>query len=172
MLDQDDVWRVLDPLDEAGIWWVLEGGWGVDALVGEQTRSHGDLDPAIRWDALDRASGVLRGLGFTPVEDAWPGLPVRQLWRDRYGREVDLHPIQIDPAGNGWQGSDEWWGYYPADGLRGSGCIAGRPVRCITPDLQLRHHLGYRWREVDLHDMGLLQRRFGVWLPPPHDPRT
>ena len=27
----------------------LDGGWGVDALIGEQTRVHADLDIMIPW---------------------------------------------------------------------------------------------------------------------------
>ena len=35
-----DAIELLDRLDAAGIWWVLEGGWGVDALLGVETREH------------------------------------------------------------------------------------------------------------------------------------
>lgn len=57
-------------------------------------------------------------------------------------------------------------GAYPDDGLQGTGEIEGRPVPCITAELQLRHHLGYAWDENDRHDMELLAERFGVPLPP------
>ncbi len=36
MFKQEDVVRVLGAFDGAGIWVVLEGGWGVDALVGSE----------------------------------------------------------------------------------------------------------------------------------------
>ncbi|MGZ4382041.1 MAG: nucleotidyltransferase domain-containing protein, partial [Gaiellaceae bacterium] len=39
-----DVLEVLAALGEAGVRASLEGGWGVDALVGRQTREHEDLD--------------------------------------------------------------------------------------------------------------------------------
>ncbi len=174
MFTQQDVVRVLGAFDDAGIWFVLEGGWGVDALVGKQTRPHGDLDVTILESDLARTLGVLNGFGYSEVPDEWPGLPLRTLWRDPEAREVDVHPIVMDAAGNGWQhfGSPKSWTYYSADGLRGAGCIAGRGVRCLTPELQLRHHLGFDWRDVDVHDMRLLQAHFGLWIPPPHDPRT
>jgi len=41
------VLTVLDLADEAGVAPVDRGGWGVDALLGTQTRDHGDLDVAI-----------------------------------------------------------------------------------------------------------------------------
>jgi hypothetical protein len=46
------------------------------------------------------------------------------------------------------------------------GVIGGRQVRCVTPQLQVRHHLGYPLRATDRHDLGLLAARFGVAVPP------
>lgn len=39
-----DVHRVLDLLSDADVETWVSGGWGVDALVGRQTRTHRDLD--------------------------------------------------------------------------------------------------------------------------------
>jgi hypothetical protein len=59
-----DVIEVLDALDSAGVeWWVL-GGWGVDALIGEQTRAHKDLDLAVFLTDLPvSSSGGSRDFG-------------------------------------------------------------------------------------------------------------
>lgn len=54
--------------------------------------------------------------------------------------------------------------YNPASGR---GAIAERPVPCITPELQLAHHLGYPLDEDDRHDLGLLANRFNLPLPQP-----
>jgi hypothetical protein len=40
------VLQVLDRLDANGVTGWLDGGWGVDAVLGEQTRPHEDLDLA------------------------------------------------------------------------------------------------------------------------------
>jgi lincosamide nucleotidyltransferase A/C/D/E len=53
----------------------------------------------------------------------------------------------------------------PASGLNGHGTIAGRPVRCLTPAIQLAAHLGYTPDATDHHDMALLQARFNLDLP-------
>lgn len=162
-----DVLAVLTALGQEGVDPWLDGGWGVDALAGEQTRQHEDLDLAIDVAALDRARRALDGLGFEPDRLAVPGLPARAVLRDRRGRQVDLHPLTFDTAGNGWQElGDGAWGLYPAEGLSGSGAVAGRPVRCLTAGLQLSHHLGYPPRRSDEHDLSLLADRFGVPLPP------
>ena len=39
----------LDLFDELGIEVWIDGGWGVDALLGECTRPHQDLDIIISW---------------------------------------------------------------------------------------------------------------------------
>ena len=44
MMLADDVALVVTALAEAGVAAWLDGGWGVDALLGEQTREHDDLD--------------------------------------------------------------------------------------------------------------------------------
>ncbi len=73
----------------------------------------------------------------------------------------------FDSRGNGWQPLGQGaWGGYPAEGLTGLGVIGGRRVRCLTPDLQLRHHLGYPPDDNDHHDLHLLAAHFGLGLPP------
>ncbi len=145
----------------------MDGGWGVDALVGEQTRPHGDLDLVVDADELERAADVLAGLDYAHDAAARPGLPARLVLRAAERREVDLHPVVFDEDGNGWQPlGEDAFGAYPADGLAAMGSIGGRRVRCLTADLQLRHHLGYPPDEADRHDVRLLARHFGVPLPP------
>lgn len=43
----ETVIELLELFAENGIETVLDGGWGVDALLGFQTREHSDLDIAI-----------------------------------------------------------------------------------------------------------------------------
>jgi len=49
----------------ADVW--LDGGWGVDALVGEQTREHKDLDLIVRDAHEPRMREVLATHGFRQV---------------------------------------------------------------------------------------------------------
>ena len=78
------------------------------------------------------------------------------------------HPVVVfDRQGNGWQELEAGgWGVYPADGLAGVGLVGGRQVRCLTAELQVRHHLGYPLGASDRHDLRLLAERFGVAVPP------
>jgi lincosamide nucleotidyltransferase A/C/D/E len=167
MVGADDVLTVLDRLDRAGLVVWLDGGWGVDALLGRQTRPHQDPDLVISREDRGAAQAALGGLGFRHDATAEPGLPARLVLVDAGGRQVDLHPVVFDADGNGWQDlGGGAWGAYPADGLAGGGTVGGRQVRCLTPELQVRHHLGYPLGATDRHDLALLAERFGVAVPP------
>jgi lincosamide nucleotidyltransferase A/C/D/E len=143
----------------------LDGGWGVDALLGEQTREHEDVDVVIARRDAEEARSRLERLGFAHDAGAVPGLPARLVFRDAAGRQVDLHLIVRDEARNGWQQLDDGtWGRYDADGLDSWGELGGRRVRCISAELQLRHHGGYEWTPNDRADMTRLAERFGLAL--------
>lgn len=170
MMTADDVLEVLDRFESVGVSAWVDGGWGVDALLGRQTRHHEDLDVAIDHRDLERAQEALVPLGFRHAADAQPGLPARLVMQDRIGRQIDVHPLSFDEAGNGLQDLDNGaFGLYPAEGLVGSGTIRGRSVRCLTPELQLRFHQGYEPNEADHHDMRLLAETFHLTLPAPYE---
>ena len=59
-MSAEDVLAVLGALEAAGIPAWIGGGWGIDALVGEQTRRHDDLDLAFRAEDEARLPAVLR----------------------------------------------------------------------------------------------------------------
>ena len=162
-----DASRIVAQLEAAGLVVWLDGGWGVDALLGRQTRPHRDLDLVIARDDLAAAQQTLAAAGFSHDPTAVPGLPARLVLVDGDGHQVDLHPVIFDRHGNGWQdlGADAW-GDYPAEGLTATGVIAGRSVRCKTPTLEVRHRLGYPLSPTDRHDLALLASRFGVAVPP------
>ena len=61
----DDVLAVLDRLGAAGVPVWLDGGWSVDALLGRQTRPHGDVDVVLPLDRAALAIAALAGVGFT-----------------------------------------------------------------------------------------------------------
>jgi hypothetical protein len=170
MLERD-VLEVLDILDADEVTSWLDGGWGVDALLGVQTRPHADLDLAVPREHVAQVVAGLRGQGFLIDETAVPGLPARVVLRAADGRQVDVHPLVMDERGDGWQelggGS---WAAYPAEGLRGRGSIADRAVACTTPQLQLDHHRGYEWDEADRCDMERLAHRFALDLAADEEP--
>jgi lincosamide nucleotidyltransferase A/C/D/E len=166
----DDVVEVLEWLQEANLVIWVDGGWGVDALVGVQTRPHTDLDLALDQTCLGRARETLERRGFHQDTTADPGLPARLVMQDQRGRQVDLHPLVFTGKGGGWQQLSETgkaWGRYPDDDLRSIGVVGARDVRCVSPGLQFRFRMGYEWSSRDEHDLRLLIDRFDMPAPPP-----
>lgn len=151
-----EVVRIVDLLEAQGLQVWLDGGWGVDALVGRQTRKHDDLDIAIVLAEADAVIASLTGLGYQVHADE---LPTRLDLRDDQDHRVDLHPLTFDQAGNGLQQlQDGRYGTYTAEGLSGRGRVGRRPVRCLSRDLQLRFHTGYERDDNDRHDIDLLRQ--------------
>lgn len=148
---------VLAALDEEGIRAWLIGGWGIDALLGRQTRRHLDLDLAFdaREGAEERAIAALSSRGFEVVKretlSTPPGLPFRLSARivldDGRRHLVDLHPVEAtrDQAGGG--------DVEPT----AEGRVAGSRVRCLTGTLQLALHQGYQARDFDRADVEQLR---------------
>lgn len=168
MMTALDVAFILDRLDEARIEAWVEGGWGVDALLLEQTRPHADLDLIVRVDDVPSMREALGGLGFELAR----GEPESNfVLHDKRGREVDVHPVRFDAEGDGvyrMENGDDW--IYPAVGFDGTGRIGPRVVRCLTPDAQMVcHATGYQPGATDFHDMRQLNARFGTRLQPPYD---
>ena len=161
-MESIEVLRVLDTLAAAGVRASLTGGWGVDALLGRQTRAHGDADLGISADVLDRAIAALGKLGYVVSEDL---RPARVAMASSSGH-VDLHPIEFDGEGYGVQRGHEGERFdYPPGSLDAAGTIDGGAVRCGTPALQLAFHSHYQPRPHDIEDMRALAAAFGFTLP-------
>jgi lincosamide nucleotidyltransferase A/C/D/E len=145
----------LDALDRAGVRHWVAGGWGVDLLVGRQTRPHRDLDLAIGAEGEAAALTALGRLGFT-VETDWR--PTRVELAGPGEQWVDLHPVVFDADGFGRQADLDGGHFaYPPTCFT-TGRIAGvdRAVGCLSVEQQVLFHSGYAPRERDRHDLRLL----------------
>jgi lincosamide nucleotidyltransferase A/C/D/E len=160
-----DVVAFLDLTDELGIVVWLNGGWGVDALLGEQTRRHEDLDIFLPAHHAPLLVQHLQVRGFTPVprDDT---MPWNFVYGDTHGREIDFHLFERGENGAVVYGTGE---RFPSDLLDGYGTIGGRTVRCIAPAWEVRWHSGYAVDEDDWHDVSLLCARFDLPIPPDYD---
>jgi lincosamide nucleotidyltransferase A/C/D/E len=157
-----DVLEILDRLDEAHMDWWLDGGWGVDALLGRESRPHDDLDFAVRAADIARLRAVFPEFRHV-YEDQWPSAYVLQ---DARGRQLDFHPLEFDESGNGWQpqagGGAALW---PREALGARGRLASREVRCTSPEFQVEAHMYDGYDDVDWAAVELLSERFGLPLP-------
>ncbi|MEV7533065.1 nucleotidyltransferase domain-containing protein [Streptomyces hydrogenans] len=95
-----DLFPVLDALRAADVPHWVAGGWGVDALVGRQTREHRDVDLAFDASCQTAAMRALVSLGYRTETDQ---LPARVELAAPGRRWVDLHPVVFDAGGLGRQ---------------------------------------------------------------------
>jgi len=141
------------------------GGWGVDALLMEQTRPHADLDVWVPAAHLERLLLAFADAGIDRVFP-WPGdRPWNFVLHDGFRLRVDLHLYEALPDGTLHYGSAINGMIFPADALAGKGMIAATTVRCEAAEWAVRWHTGYEPRDVDRHDVPLLCNRFGIDLP-------
>ncbi|MFE6333568.1 nucleotidyltransferase domain-containing protein [Streptomyces sp. NPDC057798] len=156
----EDVLSVLALLRraEADVW--IGGGWGIDALVGEQTRGHRDLDLMHRQDQEAAVVAALRAAGFVESLNC---RPIRFVVAAADGREIDLHPLVFGDDGSAVQASPEPERpfRYPASCFV-TGTIEGTSVPCLSAEQQVYFHQGYEPTDRDRRDMAQLRRVFGI----------
>jgi Aminoglycoside-2''-adenylyltransferase len=131
------VLTAMGALEASGVEVALMGGWGADALVGEQLRPHHDLDLIVNRDHLDKALTALYAIGFvewfrdvSPTSFGDLQLEAAVVVRDPAMRVVDLHSMRFDRSG-------------PALAV---GTIGGHRVACMSPELQIRANARSRTR--------------------------
>ena len=160
--DVIDIYLSLERLG-FNIW--IDGGWCVDALLGEQSRPHKDLDIAIQQKEVSKLRDALLERGYKDIK-----VEIARDWNfvlgDEDGREIDVHVIVLNNEGDGIYGPQENGEKYPAASLTGSGLIEGQAVRCISPEWMVKFHSGYELQEKDFRDVSALCSKFGIYLPP------
>jgi len=162
-MQANDVVQIVTWLEAVGISVWLDGGWGVDALVGRQTRPHDDLDVVIATEDAGHALRRLEAQSFALTVDE---RPTRFVLRDPRDRRIDFHPVTFDVEGGGVQHLQDGRTFrYPPEGFHGSGSIDGHVVRCLSAEVQMLCHTGYVPDHNDHHDVALLHTRFGLPLP-------
>lgn len=154
-----DVIEIAQLLDHNHIEFYVDGGWGVDALLGQQTRAHADLDIAMQHKDAARIRALLEARGYrdVPRDDSWE---CNFVLGDARGHEIDIHTYTFDAAGNLVNGVA-----YPIDSLTGTGSVNGYPVKCISPEWLVKFHTGYPLDENDYRDVKALCQRFGIEMP-------
>jgi len=150
-------------MSERGITVWIIGGWGVDALLREQTRKHSDLDILLLESDCNAVIAYLARIGYSNVPRS-DTRPCNFVMGNAAGREIDFHVIRYDDHGNGLYGRP-LEAIFPAEALGATGEIAGVEVRCFSPAFQLKCHTGYEFDENDIHDVRALIQQFDLEVP-------
>lgn len=158
-MDAETVLEIARLFDQNQILFHVDGGWCVDALLGEQTRSHSDLDIAVQHQDAPRIRNLLEARGYAevPRDDSWE---CNFVLGDASGHQVDFHTYAYDSAGKHVFGVE-----YPSASLSGMGSINGYPVRCISPEWLVKFHTGYAIDAIDYQDVRAICLRFGIDIP-------
>ena len=180
----EDVVDLYSGLLARGVRLWVDGGWGIDALLGRQTRPHKDFDAMVAFEDLPALTRFLGGRGFSLKliweENRWtpcpepPALVGRErpaaeaatafVLEDGSGREIDFHVVRFDEQGRGTPAWDSDL-VFPPGAFAGVGIVGGTRVRCLSAETQMRTHTGYALKESDVHDLRLLHDRFGIDYP-------
>lgn len=74
-MNREQVVRLCRCFDADALPFWVDGGWGVDALIGRQPRDHSDLDLAVEFAALPAFERALFAQGFVqrnrPDDPEW-----------------------------------------------------------------------------------------------------
>src|SRR5213595_2576649 len=128
----DVVVQLMQLFDQNSINVVVDGGWSVDALLGEQTRSHGDLDIALEHKDVPKLRALLEARGYKDIlrDDT---RNCNFVMGDEQGHEVDFHSYTFDAHGTLVFGVE-----YPFDSLTGTGTIQGYLIKCISAEWMVK----------------------------------
>ena len=175
MVGAEDAVKLCQQLSDDNIQVWLTGGWGIDALLREQTRPHKDLDIITLVDDVVPLRELLERDGYALKElwseNAWvvdsngAEIPTAFVLHDAEGREVDAHAMYLDEQGKGVPAWAREGLVFSKEDLGGEGLIAGLPVRCLSVEMQVRAHTGYDLPPEQARDMELLRERLGVEFP-------
>ncbi len=183
-MNEQDVLKLYTLLGDHGVQLWLDGGWGIDALLGRQTRPHKDLDAFVAFADLPTLTTVLsqQGFGLKQIweENQWlrhvgpvplisnpatgDEIATAFVLNDARGRELDCHVLHIDEHGYPTPAWRCRLAFAPDD-LSGQGMIAGVPVQCLSAAMHMGTHTGYQLQAKDKQDLRHLHEQFGIAYP-------
>lgn len=153
----------LDLFDELDITVWIDGGWGVDALLGECTREHQDLDIMISWEDSAILIEALSSRCFVDIHTDDRKDRNFVMGHRLYG-QIDFHVIERTEDGGAVYGPGDIDWVITESELNAVGSIDGRDIQCLSVEYQVRSHAGYPLQDTDFADLHALQEKFGVKL--------
>lgn len=160
MVSVTDVKQILQLAMEAEIKVFLDGGWGVDALIGYETRTHNDIDIFVEKKDYHKFIQIIKDNGFYEIKMEYTTTS-HTVWEDENKRIIDLHCFEYtDDDKILYEGN-----CFPLETFTGRGKVEDIEVSCIEPYSQVMFHLGYEFDENDMHDVKLLCETFHIEIP-------
>jgi len=155
--------RVIEALKASGLTFWVAGGWGLDVLVGCETRRHGDIDIVIDSYAENLATfdTVVRALGYrhTLTRGGTTWFPDASVYEDRRGFQLEALGInwELLRAARALVGDTTAVSTDPDLDLRSlvdrctsEGRIGGTVIPALSLEAQRLFHSGYEKRREDV----------------------
>lgn len=161
----EDVFWVLDLLKSVDVPVWIDGGWGVDALLREQTRPHDDFDIVIRHTDQEALNQVMERAGFRIL--GFDG-PHNFVLIDDEKHELDVHLVDLASTRTDERGIEVYGPNglpYEAGSLEGTGTILDRQVDCVGAEFRYGYYSGFDLTKGQIRDVIAMHERFGFPLP-------
>ncbi len=165
MITEKDAVDLINLAESLGVTVFIDGGWGVDALLGRQTREHQDIDLFVEKRQAARFIHSLSQRGFKERTEVFT-TPQHIVLARPIGQTVDLHLFEYTVDGRVFFEGE----IYPADTFSGKGTVGGKRVSCVPPQAQVFFHTGYAFDENDVKDVLALCRHFHIPVPEEYKP--
>ena len=159
-MEAEEVVRLYNLFKKNGIQVWIDGGWGIDALIGKQTRHHDDLDIAVNRKDEKKLRSLLTSNGYDIEIKRDYTSDWNYVLGDKKGNKIDIHVFEFDAQGKNIYGI-----VYPKESLTGKGIIKGQKVNCISPEWIIKFHENYEPAEKDLKDIQALSEKFAIKPP-------
>ncbi len=160
MVNKLDAIEILSMFRTDGIDIFIDGGWGVDALIGFESRPHNDIDIFIEKQYKERTIKMLKDNGYSETIMEYTTLD-HTIWQDGNARIIDLHIFSHNYNDDLiFEGES-----FPKEVFSGKGRVNNIEVDCITPEWQVRFHSGYQLDDNDVKDVLLLCDKFNIAVP-------
>jgi 2'-5' RNA ligase len=171
-----EVLRVCRALDDGHLSYWVAGGWGLDALVGSETRHHGDLDVVLEYfrEDLTTVTTLLTSLGYRRKRPlggtVW--FPDAEVYEDERGHHIEVLNINWPLlVSRGWlreatptleTESNEVLELEEIPPLlveqcTASGVLEGTRIPVLSVSAQQLFHVGYEKRREDSHAQEILR---------------
>ena len=178
--------RVCSALSDARLPYWVTGGWGIDVLIGCQTRRHADLDFALDSfrENLPETADVLTRLGYRRKKPLTGTLwfPDAEIYEDDHGHHIEVHSLNWDvlsmadtlldplrtPAPES-KGSSNRATPRLLEQCTAAGTLEGVSIPTLSVTAQRLFHLGYKrrpedWQAEDV--MRLVSIGIDAWINP------
>ena len=140
IVTKENLIEVLDLLDSMEMRYWIDGGWGIDILLGKQNREHRDIDVDFDGEFTDALLNKLKEIGYEIVVD-WSPSRI-ELYHPELSY-IDIHPLIINEDGSARQADPQ------------GGCMSlkqnGFRLQCLK--VELFHVFQQRLKKFFIVDM-------------------